>query len=196
MTERTCIVSGQSLPRDLLIRFVAGPDGHAVPDLAERLPGRGVWIEGRAETLRTAAVRKLLERRIGAGLGDMEADISNIGALLRKRALGVAMMARRAGHFVGGAGKLLAEGGFAGLMAAPDASSSQVDKLQSKLGVSWTSRVLDASELGRICGRPSLAFAAIRGGEGERLCDRLRQELSRLERFGVSPVVMAGDTNV
>jgi len=46
MAERTCIVSGQVLPRDRLIRFVAGPGGQAVPDLGERLPGRGVWVEG------------------------------------------------------------------------------------------------------------------------------------------------------
>ena len=45
MTDRTCILSGQNLPREQLIRFVAGPDGHAVADLACKLPGRGVWIE-------------------------------------------------------------------------------------------------------------------------------------------------------
>ena len=41
MTDRTCILSGQNLPREQLIRFVAGPDGHAVADLACKLPGRG-----------------------------------------------------------------------------------------------------------------------------------------------------------
>ena len=41
MTDRTCILSGQNLPREQLIRFVAGPDGHAVADLACKLPAAG-----------------------------------------------------------------------------------------------------------------------------------------------------------
>ena len=49
MAERTCILSGKTLPRERLIRFVAGPDGFAVADLAEKLPGRGAWIEGDAD---------------------------------------------------------------------------------------------------------------------------------------------------
>ena len=49
MAERTCILSGKTLPRERLIRFVAGPDGFAVVDLAEKLPGRGAWIEGDAD---------------------------------------------------------------------------------------------------------------------------------------------------
>ena len=42
--ERRCIVTGQVLPKDRLIRFVAGPDGVVVPDLAAVLPGRGLWL--------------------------------------------------------------------------------------------------------------------------------------------------------
>ena len=40
MTDRTRILSGQNLPREQLIRFVAGPYGHAVADLACKLPPR------------------------------------------------------------------------------------------------------------------------------------------------------------
>jgi len=41
--ERKCVVTGDFLSRDELIRFVCDPEGKIVPDLAERLPGRGVW---------------------------------------------------------------------------------------------------------------------------------------------------------
>ena len=43
--SRRCALSRKSLPKEDLIRFVRGPDGELVPDLKERLPGRGVWIE-------------------------------------------------------------------------------------------------------------------------------------------------------
>jgi len=42
--ERRCIVTGEVQPKAGLIRFVAGPDGEVVPDLAEKLPGRGFWV--------------------------------------------------------------------------------------------------------------------------------------------------------
>ena len=42
--ERRCIVTGETQPRAGLIRFVAGPDAIVVPDLAEKLPGRGFWV--------------------------------------------------------------------------------------------------------------------------------------------------------
>ena len=41
---RRCIVTRAELPPDDLIRFVADPSGHIVPDLARKLPGRGVWV--------------------------------------------------------------------------------------------------------------------------------------------------------
>ena len=42
--NRRCIVTGQVLPVEQLIRFVVGPDGVVVPDIEARLPGRGCSI--------------------------------------------------------------------------------------------------------------------------------------------------------
>ena len=53
--ERRCIVTRETGPKAGLIRFVAGPDDEVVPDLAERLPGRGMWVSADAATLRQAA---------------------------------------------------------------------------------------------------------------------------------------------
>ena len=97
MTDRTCILSGQNLPREQLIRFVAGPDGHAVADLACKLPGRGVWIENNAESLRRVAARNLLTRRIGAGFREVEEDILQIAQMLRQAGCGRRELRRAAG---------------------------------------------------------------------------------------------------
>ena len=193
MMERTCILSGQSLPRDQLIRFVAGPDGHAVADLAEKLPGRGVWVENSVECVRRVAAKNMLARRIGAQFRDIEADISQIGVMMRQRALASAGLARRAGDLVGGSGKLAAEGeSFAGLLAAPDASEREMRRLQGRLDVDWTSRVLSAEELGRVFGRDSIVFAAVRRGGVAKTAENLRRELARLEAFSPSPSCQAG----
>jgi predicted RNA-binding protein YlxR (DUF448 family) len=186
MADRTCIVTGVALPRDQLIRIVSGPGGMAVVDLAEKLPGRGVWVSNSADALRLAADRKLLKRAIDAQFGDIEDTLQQVGVLMRSRAVATAAMARRAGALMGGAGKLAAEGVFQGLLAAPDASEREFNKLASRLEVTWTSRALDAEALGQICGRPSLAFAAIRGGNAAKMAEKLRFEVMRLERFYTS----------
>ena len=41
---RSCALTRARRPKDELIRFVLGPDGAVVPDLKEKLPGRGVWL--------------------------------------------------------------------------------------------------------------------------------------------------------
>lgn len=193
MTERTCILSGQNLPREQLIRFVAGPDGHAVADLAEKLPGRGVWVENSADSLRRVAAKNMLSRRIGVGFRDIEADISQIAVMMRQRALASAGLARRAGDLVGGSGKLAADGeSFAGLLAAPDASEREMRRLQGRLDVDWTSRALSAEELGRVFGRDSLVFAAVRRGGVAKTAENLRRELARLEAFSPSLTCQAG----
>ena len=192
MAERICILSGKSLPRDRLIRFVAGPEGHAVVDLAEKLPGRGAWIELNADSLRRVDDRKLLNRRIGVGFRDVEAEITQIADMLRARAIATAGMARRAGCLVGGAGKLMAEAsGFSGLLAAPDASTRAFRRLCSRLAVDWTCQGLEAADLGRIFGRDSLAFAGVRGGRTSKLAETLRIELGRMEVFSVSSACQA-----
>src|SRR5262245_25879013 len=54
---RLCAVSRSRRPVDDLIRFVLSPEGVVVPDLAHRLPGRGIWVEGRRDCV-AAAVRQ------------------------------------------------------------------------------------------------------------------------------------------
>ena len=43
-SERRCLVTRESGPRGGLVRFAVGPDGAVVPDVDERLPGRGLWV--------------------------------------------------------------------------------------------------------------------------------------------------------
>src|SRR5690606_33859252 len=42
--DRQDLVSRQVLDESRLIRFVPAPDGSVAPDLARKLPGRGLWV--------------------------------------------------------------------------------------------------------------------------------------------------------
>ena len=54
MSERRCIYTREAAPRDGLIRFVVSPNGEVVPDLEEKLPGRGLWLTARADIVSVA----------------------------------------------------------------------------------------------------------------------------------------------
>ena len=186
MAERTCITTGQTLPPHRLIRFVAAPDGYAIADLAGKLPGRGAWVTASEDAIRKADKRGHFKRALGGGLLSDDQTIMTIAAQLRARVLSIAGLARRSGILLGGSGKLLAEGHCVGLLAANDASPRETEKLRSKLAVDWVARNFSATELGKICGRDSIAFVGVRASTSpgaDKLSDILHQEIIRLDGF-------------
>ena len=44
VSERTCILTRRTAPREDLIRLALGPDGQVAPDVRARADGRGAWI--------------------------------------------------------------------------------------------------------------------------------------------------------
>ena len=60
--ERRCIATGEVQPKRGLIRFAVGPDGQIVPDVLEKLPGRGIWVAAERSALVTAVEKKLFSR--------------------------------------------------------------------------------------------------------------------------------------
>ncbi|MEC8109199.1 MAG: DUF448 domain-containing protein [Pseudomonadota bacterium] len=186
MAERTCITTGKTLPPHRLIRFVAAPDGFVVADLAGRLPGQGAWVTASEHSIREADKSGHFKRALGGGLESDDQTIMMIAAQLRARVLSIAGLARRSGILLVGSGKLLAEGYCIGLLAADDASPRETEKLRARLAVHWVARNFSATELGKICGRDSVAFVGVRASRApgaDKLGDILHQEIIRLDGF-------------
>jgi uncharacterized protein len=59
---RMCAVTREVRPISELIRFVVGPDGAVVPDVKNKLPGRGLWVTATREALEAAIKRKVFAR--------------------------------------------------------------------------------------------------------------------------------------
>ena len=58
--ERLCLASGQTRDPVDMIRFVLSPDGIVTPDVAGKLPGRGVWVSANRKSLeKTVALKSL-----------------------------------------------------------------------------------------------------------------------------------------
>ena len=98
--ERRDIVSGEVMPENRLLRFVAGPDGKVVPDVAAKLPGRGLWVAATAAAIRTAVDKKLFSRAAKAPLA-ADADLAERAQkALVARMQGDLGIARRSGALV------------------------------------------------------------------------------------------------
>ncbi len=60
--ERRCVVTGEVQPKAGLVRFVLSPEGIIFPDLANKLPGRGIWVTASRDLIAKAAAKGLFSR--------------------------------------------------------------------------------------------------------------------------------------
>src|SRR5689334_6327543 len=81
--ERRDIVSGEVWDEADLIRFVAGPDGAVVPDLARKLPGRGLWVAADRASVEAAARKGLFARAAKAKVVAPPGLADQVEALLK-----------------------------------------------------------------------------------------------------------------
>src|SRR5258708_26155884 len=94
---RTCIVTGEEAAPERMIRFVVGPQGDVVPDLARRLPGRGMWVKAERAVLEQAVTRSLFSKAAPAAAQAPAALPERVERLLLGRTLGGLCRAPRAG---------------------------------------------------------------------------------------------------
>ena len=137
--ERTCAVTREKLTPPDLIRFVRAPDGTITPDLANRLPGRGVWLSLDATIVDKAARQNAFARSLKQPVIVPEALSALVEKLLLDRCIQALAMANKAGSVVAGFAKVesaIGTGSVAALVHAADASADGSAKLDGKLRAS------------------------------------------------------------
>ncbi|HEY5072789.1 MAG TPA: RNA-binding protein [Caulobacteraceae bacterium] len=184
---RRDIVSGHVFEEVRLIRFVVGPDSTVVPDLARKLPGRGLWVAADRASVDTAARKGLFSRAARtrltppAGLADQVAD------LLIQRLLSSLGLARKAGLLTSGFAKVLAaveSGKAAHLIEAVDGA---VDGRRKLLAAARNcprpprlTGLFSSAELGLALGGENVIHTVFLAG---RASDRWTYEVERLSGF-------------
>jgi len=159
---RTCIATGVAGSPERMIRFVVGPDGAVVPDLARQLPGRGMWVRAERAALERAMAKNLFARAARASVKVSPDLAERVEGLLLDRTLADIGRARRAGRAVSGFVKVEQMVGQrrAGLLVVADeADGDGLGKLQAS-GVPIV-RLGDAAALGAIFGRDHAVYVAI-----------------------------------
>jgi len=186
--ERRDIVSGEIMPDIRLIRFVADPDGHVVPDAAAKLPGRGLWVEASRDAVNKAVEKKLFSRAAKAQV-TADADLSaRAEKALVARMLGDLGIARRSGALVLGFDNVLRA--LQGpkppkvLIEAFDGAADGKRKLYAAAHRMELNCVvlesLTSAELGLALGRENVIHAAVQPGG---LAERLTFDAERLSGF-------------
>jgi predicted RNA-binding protein YlxR (DUF448 family) len=187
--QRRCIVTGEHHDRACLLRFVVDPQGAVVPDLAGRLPGRGLWLTPRRDIVERAVAKRLFARAarrpvsVPAGLAD------RVEALLAQRCCDAIGLARRAGLAVAGFEKVrdaLRAGKCALILAALDGAEDGRQKIRALGRELPLAVVLRSAELGAAFGREHVVHAAI--GRGP-LCDRLIADAEKMAGFRAEAAV-------
>jgi predicted RNA-binding protein YlxR (DUF448 family) len=185
---RRCMVTRARHPKEALIRFVVAPDGTVMPDLAARLPGRGMWLSPRADVLDTARSRGVFQRAAKAAGVELPVRVpDDLGHRIRDgllaRIADLIGLARRAGQAVAGHDRVAEwiTGGRVGLLVqASDAAAGGRERMERKAHQVASVAPLPGAVLGRIFGRDHAVHVGIAPG---RLAGLIETDCHRLAGF-------------
>lgn len=180
---RRCAITRARLPKEQMIRFVISPDRIVIPDLAARLPGRGIWLSARGDVLEKARVQGKLVgyfARAARGPVTVPPDLpETLRAGLLRRFAELLGLTRRAGQAVAGfqkAREWVRDGRVGLIVQAADGSEDERARLLGGRNLPVVAP-LDAVSLGAVFGRDHAVHVAVAPG---RLADALRAEAERI----------------
>jgi hypothetical protein len=185
-SERRCIVTRESAPRAGLIRFVLGPDAAVVPDLAETLPGRGVWVTAERGAIESARAKNAFAAAFRAPARPPADLAARLERMLVERCIALIGFARRADQIVFGRDPVRAAigaGEIGLLLAAADSGGRDAADLAARFAGERFA-VLTADEIGAALGRGGVVHLGLKPG---RLAEALARELRRLAGFRAVP---------
>ncbi|MEN3929723.1 RNA-binding protein [Microvirga sp. W0021] len=177
VSERTCIVTRETLPPEKLIRFVLAPDNTVTPDLKRKLPGRGVWVKANKNIVRQAIDRKLFPKAFRAE-AKAEASLDDlIDGILRQDLRQALSLANKAGCVINGSAKVeatITKRDIVALIHAQDAAPDGRRKLSQALYRCFgddmkaipVADLLTSDELDLALGRTHVIHAALVQGAG------------------------------
>jgi len=185
LATRRCLVTRELRDRGGMIRFVVDPGGIVVPDIQERLPGRGMWLSaGRDVVNKAEAVEKrLFGRAAKQSVTVLDGLADRIEALLSRRLYEGLGLARRAGLIVMGFDQVqacLSRAEAAMLLSAEDGAEDGRRKLRHLAPDLPLIIAGSREDLGAALGREQLVHAALAPGK---LAERVLRDAERLAGF-------------
>ena len=174
---RTCIVTREQDRPAALIRLVRHPaTGEVVPDLAQKLPGRGAWVRPTREAV--VALERKPGRLAHALRGPIQVEglHERVLSAVERAAMQGLSLAAASGSLVGGHDRLraaLSQGEIRLVVVAQGASDRTIDSLRGVAGeVPFVPISLDAQGLGELVGRGARAALGLKRTKGASFAER------------------------
>ena len=133
-TTRKCIVTGEILEKQNLLRFTVLDNNMVVPDFKKKLSGKGVYVKNSKQTLEKAIKNNLFGKALKKQIKIDKELVFQVENILLKQALNSISLARKAGVMISGMDKVkeaLKKNNIAFLLEAQDAGSDGHNKIVS-----------------------------------------------------------------
>ena len=190
--ERRCLASGETRDPVDMVRFVLSPDGVVTPDIAGKLPGRGVWVSADRKSLEKTIALKSFGRGFKTKVKVEDDLVVLTERLLARRLLGLITMARKAGVIAMGFDQVQSmarEAAIAFRIEASDGSKDGRSKIRTLSKAMNREQDLPdpivigcftAEEIGKALARDSIVHAAVKPSK---LAKTMGFEVKRLSGF-------------
>lgn len=165
---RRCAVTRAKRPQGEFLRFVVDPEGVVAPDVANRLPGRGVWVTPDRAILARAIKQGRFRAGFKADVKTPDDLIAQTERLLERRLIDLLGLARSAGQLAAGWEQVreFSRRHQIGLVvAAADAAPQSRRKLIGLAPNAPVMDIMDAAAIGRALGRDRVANALVQRGK-------------------------------
>ena len=188
---RQCAATRDRLPQADMIRFARGPAGEVTPDLAVRLPGRGVWVRADRASVEQAGLKGTFARGFRTQCTVPERLADRIEALLVRRLQDSLSLAKKAGALVTGFDQVRAALRIrppGALIEASDGAEDGRNKVYFLARALYEQvpvcGALTSGELGMALGRGDVVHAFLETGAFSR---KWQADYSRLTGFRPAP---------
>lgn len=181
---RKCVLTGNVLPKDELLRFVLLKDGTVLPDFNKKLDGHGFYLSNSKALLQGLSAKANPLNKILHTKTIMAEDLPQIvEQILYKRGLDALNLARKAGDLVTGFEKVkeaITKGKVAFVIEATDAGDDGRQKIAAMSKDTEKFIIYDVAALSKALNRENTVHLAVKKGP---MSEMVRNALQRYQTF-------------
>lgn len=180
---RKCIVSGEVLEKDNLLRFAITPDNQVVPDFKKKLSSVGIYISNSQTKLQIAVQKNLFSKICKKNLKVSPDLTSMVQNLLLKHGLDLISLSRKAGILLTGFEKVcegLKKEKVAFVLQAKDAGEDGRNRILSLSKGLEVFNIYNVEELDKALDKVNTVHIAFKKSE---MAQTVYNEFKKIENF-------------
>ena len=161
---RKCLVTGVSIKKRDLMRFVINPENTLIADIDQKLPGRGYWIKAERQIILKAINKKILFKAIKDDICINHNVLDQIESQIKKKIINYISLSRKAGMAIFGFDKIkasLSNNNIGLLIQALDGSDREKKRMRNQSIPKIIDNCLTKLDLGKAFGRENVIHCAV-----------------------------------